>query len=326
MKKHFSILFFIILSSFSSFSQDCSYTLELKDEGYNSFFGGHTYDGWTWYGMMGMSSGTNAYVDVTINGTTTSYTIESVSGDSDSSASYTINVTEGDSAVFHYRIVDSDGADENSWSLYDGTDISINHTDGETDATYTRYCKMTILPVEFIDANYDCNSETLKWITASEINNDHFTIITGSIDDDGDFIASSNTPLQIDGNGNTNSISHYNTNVETSDKYIQLWQTDYDGKEKLLDLIFVKCPKNKEQNIVLYPNPVQSGQNIIISVPNFDKNSLLYVNNISGQTILSAYAINNDRIELDGNLFNSGIYIISIMNKGEIINKKLIVR
>ena len=313
MKKYLIILSFLFLSSFANVFAQCSYTLELDDSGDN---------GWTYFSWWPMGTYPNAEIEVTYqDGTTETYTL-----DDGSSETYSINVSEGDSVTFEYKILNSTNTDENSWLLYSASDTSVNHTDGENGESYTLHCRNTILPVEFISANYDCQTQSLKWITASEKNNDHFSIFTGTLNADGQFVASNDQAIIVEGNGNTSSFSNYDTFIGTSDKYIQLWQTDYDGTEKLLKVIAVSCDNSREQKMELYPNPAQSGQNIIISVPNAEENSTLFVTSISGQTIISNYPVNEDRIELDGYLFSQGIYLITVKSKGNIINKKLIVQ
>src|SRR5690606_10885203 len=99
---------------------------------------------------------------------------------------------------------------------------------------------------------------TLKWVTASEENNDYFTLERSA--DGVAFTAFE----EVDGAGNSTAILRY----ESVDKsylpghtYYRLKQTDFDGKFSYSDIIRVETgPVAREFRI--YPNPASTVVNI----------------------------------------------------------------
>lgn len=84
------------------------------------------------------------------------------------------------------------------------------------------------LPVELLSFNGECheNGITLRWITASEINNDYFIIEKS---EDGQHYSITG---MIDGAGNSNQMLEYtfeDTEPSSSGVYYRLRQVDYDG-------------------------------------------------------------------------------------------------
>lgn len=151
--------------------------------------------------------------------------------------------------------------DTYKYCQFTGANASNNEywTFGSTNAT-------AILPVSIIyfNASTSDNEVKLSWATASEINNDYFTV-EKSIDG-----VNFESLTNIDGSGNSNSIISYNAsddNPYNGISYYRLKQTDFDGRYSYSDVIFVN--NSKENNILVYPNPVNDIINI--SLPeNYD--------------------------------------------------------
>ena len=92
----------------------------------------------------------------------------------------------------------------------------------------------TSLPVEFLDMDLSCNR--ISWFTATEINNDYFTIEYSRNGLDGwEFVSN------VEGNGNTSvgSVYDYFTDVKTG--YYRLRQTDYNGNKTTLPTYYFNC-------------------------------------------------------------------------------------
>jgi len=122
------------------------------------------------------------------------------------------------------------------------------------------------LPIQLIDFNASLNADKtveLKWITASEINNDYFTIERSSDGVDFEIVD------EISGAGNSSSVIHYNYTDTAPLKglsYYRLKQTDFDGTSVYSEIISVKIEetvKAVEWNV--YPNPVIKGNYLNIS-------------------------------------------------------------
>ncbi|HLG34299.1 MAG TPA: T9SS type A sorting domain-containing protein [Bacteroidia bacterium] len=114
------------------------------------------------------------------------------------------------------------------------------------------------LPIELVyfDAKPSDNVVKCSWQTASEINNDYFTVERSS--DGKDFIAVEN----INGAGNSSSTKTYSfsdENVSTGIFYYRLRQTDFDGTSTCSKAITVVMNESGEVSQVsidkVYPNP-----------------------------------------------------------------------
>jgi hypothetical protein len=107
------------------------------------------------------------------------------------------------------------------------------------------------LPIELIsfNASIEGSSVLLFWSTATEINNDHFTIERSGNGKTFETIAT------IDGAGNSKKRRNYSSvdNQPLPGKsYYRLSQTDYDGHGVQFHIVYVS---REEQGIRIYPNP-----------------------------------------------------------------------
>ncbi len=106
----------------------------------------------------------------------------------------------------------------------------------------------------FFSANCQNQNIVIAWSTASENNNDYFTIEQST--DAANWVIIKT----VDGAGNSSSILNYSfTDSITSAaiSYFRLKQTDFDGKSKYSKVITIKnCKENLVPNsLVIYPNP-----------------------------------------------------------------------
>lgn len=161
------------------------------------------------------------------------------------------------------------------------------------------------LPVEWLDFEVkNINNEAeLNWSTASEKNNDYFTV-ERSVD------GKNWTPLvAIEGAGNTNSTSHYSwtdKNPLSGDSYYRIKQTDYDGRKDYSDIKSLNIAANK---IELYPNPTSDLLNIK-SENTIDKSEIMVLNSF-GQNVTTHITIRNSN-QIDVSLLPTGFYAIIV--------------
>lgn len=100
----------------------------------------------------------------------------------------------------------------------------------------------SVLPVELLDFDVHCNK--FIWVTATEINNDYFTIYHSF---DGYTWSYYNT---YKGSGSTNVPTLYEISDNTKlNGYYKLSQTDYNGVSQDLDIRYIKCSKNIDKRI-----------------------------------------------------------------------------
>jgi len=188
----------------------------------------------------------------------------------------------------------SEMKDQSNFSCFNfttvwGIDPEIN--DGYP---YLRDGSGGVLPVELIhfSAKKAQDAILLEWVTASEQNNDFFTL-------ERSFDGIEFTPIEyIPGNGNSNTNIQY----EMMDKspvngmnYYRLKQTDYDGKFEYSDIIYSVF--NSKPVINVYPNPATNYVQLDIQGVTAVSYKIIEFN---GRTVLSGEVYNdNQRIDLN---------------------------
>ena len=118
------------------------------------------------------------------------------------------------------------------------------------------------LPVELTSFITECNSNTveLNWTTASEINNDYFTIERSR---DG---INFETVGTVNGIGNSSTIINYSWSDDSPIRgttYYRLKQTDFNGAIEYHEVRTVSCEPTTE--ISIYPNPFENGFTVQLS-------------------------------------------------------------
>jgi len=172
----------------------------------------------------------------------------------------------------------------------------------------------------------------LDWRTASEINNDYFTI-ERSVDGVNFEIIDI-----INGAGNSNNILHYETidsNPLEGVSYYRLKQTDYDGQFEYSSIVSVRNHEETiSQEINVYPNPVlKNASNVNVKIKGFNEDEEVSVKviNIFGKVeyfekIYSGFDGAID-LSLGSDIFSTvGYHFISISSGNRIYNKKLLVK
>lgn len=124
------------------------------------------------------------------------------------------------------------------------------------------WCGPTTLPMELISftAKAVGSEVLLEWSTATEQNNDHFTIERSQ---DGE---SFEEVVRVEGAGNSASTRSYEAidrHPHVGESYYRLKQTDTDGAYTYSDMV----PVNVEApaDLVVYPNPIGNGQ--VLNLP-----------------------------------------------------------
>jgi hypothetical protein len=176
------------------------------------------------------------------------------------------------------------------------------------------------LPIELLGfgGNCDGNESTLKWSTATEKNNDYFTI-ERAIDGINYLILDT-----IDGAGNNLNTLNYSfidlTPIEGI-SYYRLKQTDFDGKYKYSKIISVSCNKTNANSIIVYPNP--ASYNVSFEYLGNSKSLPLEIINAKGQIIYTGTITN--KINLPTNELLPGIYFVKITTDYEVLTGKFII-
>jgi len=184
------------------------------------------------------------------------------------------------------------------------------------------------LPVELISftANYIKPKVHLEWTTASEINNDYFTIEKSR--DGNNFEAIK----KVEGAGTTSDISNY-FEVDISPyigvSYYRIKQTDYDGQYDYSELVAVNVPDNfSDEQITIYPNPSRAG-NFSIDINSIESNTIsVSIYSLSGNKIYSQNYDNSGQLGGKITIVNhiplsTGQYLVKIRGDSFVTVRKI---
>lgn len=178
---------------------------------------------------------------------------------------------------------------------------------------------LSILPITLLsfDARCDNSKVNITWATASQINNDYFTIERTA---DG---VTFETIGIVDGapGGNSSQTLYYSfADAEPLREinYYRLKQTDFDGKFEYFNIVSARC--GEAGDVFIYPNP-GSG---IFTVEGALLNSDLIVTNPLGQKLLKTKML-PIKTEIDLSAQPSGIYFITIKAEEKTFTQKLII-
>jgi hypothetical protein len=171
------------------------------------------------------------------------------------------------------------------------------------------------LPIELLSFDAVCNSDkvNLNWATASETNNDFFTVQRSK---DG---ISFEEALRIKGVGNSNTVLNYSAidyNPYEGTSYYRLKQTDYNGNSALFNISSVDCSTGSVASVTIYPNPFNTQATIVISDASQFNHYQLEIYNVLGTEVMST--IITDQSTVISNL-PTGVYLYKVIYNGKII-------
>lgn len=192
---------------------------------------------------------------------------------------------------------------------------------------------LNFLPIELVAfhaINLKDKEVLLEWETASEINNDFFTIEKSV---DGIEIVEI---AEVKGAGNSTESRYYEflDQVPYSGvSYYRIKQTDFDGAYAYSDWksVQLQTKNDAELNLVLYPNPNKGDYPVrfLLSGLEIDEMVQFQILNSQGSVFFNRVLISSQKI-LEGELFpkgqlNSGIYIVRVITDQQCVSKKLII-
>jgi hypothetical protein len=181
----------------------------------------------------------------------------------------------------------------------------------------------TEVPITLISFTGKCEQQNtiLRWSTASEINNDFFTIERSIDGINWELVGT------IDGEGNSNELNSYsildNFSAKNINYYYKLKQTDFDNKFEYSNPIFVKkCDNNTSEYFVNSPNPTKG------------KFELMYIGNGSNPKIYSTRIFNSmgkqvyesigSQTKFDLSNTRAGVYFAHVQLASKIVITKVI--
>ncbi|HEY9082901.1 MAG TPA: T9SS type A sorting domain-containing protein [Vicingaceae bacterium] len=219
------------------------------------------------------------------------------------------------SVDFGSDCIDTVGYDRCLLSSTDGAYVAF---DAEGNPTYENDgCTPTaLLPIELVEFSgeiYDDNSNMLKWVTLTEINNDYFTLERSA-----DAI-NFETIAIVTGSGNSSIILNYNfidvfPKEQISTYYYRLKQTDFDGKSEYFNMVAISRKKDNQLSVFAYDNQltIQSEESYILQLLD-----------LTGRVVYNSESQKNN---IDLSFLSKGIYIYRIEFSNIILSDKIIVQ
>ncbi|WP_422361625.1 T9SS type A sorting domain-containing protein [Reichenbachiella sp.] len=166
------------------------------------------------------------------------------------------------------------------------------------------------LPVEllYFTASSQQDQIVLEWATASEFNNDYFTVERSRDGIDFEEID------YVNGAGSTTAVNHYSIvdyNSLAGKSFYRLKQTDFDGTFSYSEVISVTHTQHLQFNA--YPNPVGDVAYLEVNNSLFAEMFRIEVFDVNGSTMNVPYTQENDRsIQLDTSRLRSGMYVLRL--------------
>ena len=176
------------------------------------------------------------------------------------------------------------------------------------------------LPLELLSFTGECYNQSivLEWSTASEANNDYFSI-ERSIDG-----INWQTITHVPGAGNSTELTNYSfiDVARYSDlSYYRLKQTDYDGQSKYSNIIEIQKCVEEIIELAVFPNPTKEALNIYYGG---DKDKIISISIYNVLGVIVYYSeFYQSKIVFENKL--NGIYFLQVNTTSNISIEKFIV-
>jgi len=176
------------------------------------------------------------------------------------------------------------------------------------------------LPIELLNfiAYVQDNWVNLEWQTASELNNDYFTIEKSKTANNWIIVT------KVNGAGNSSSLLSYNATDQTpynGISYYRLKQTDVDGKYEYSAIRAVNFEQNATE-VIIYPNPTN---NQITIQANEQELTNIKIYNTLGQDVtnrIKQLSKSDNNIVIDLSSLTSGLYNVKTRTTANKVYKK----
>ncbi|MEA1873545.1 MAG: T9SS type A sorting domain-containing protein [Bacteroidota bacterium] len=193
---------------------------------------------------------------------------------------------------------------------------------------FTLGSKDSPLPIELKEFSATCrdNGKLISWTTASETNNDYFTLEKS--DDNKDFYVIST----IIGTGNSNvenTYEYFDNQSNENIVYYRLSQTDFNGDEQSFNIISANCSENNtiEDNLIIINNPANESVQLQLTGTENKIYTLSFIDQLGRQLIERKIHLKNtqQKIIINTQNLSEGIYNVVFYSAQKIITKQLII-
>ncbi|MEL6971400.1 MAG: T9SS type A sorting domain-containing protein [Bacteroidota bacterium] len=181
-----------------------------------------------------------------------------------------------------------------------------------------------LLPIQLLDFQakaQDNYTTLLNWQTASEYNNEYFTV-ERSVD------GRTFLPLEkVPGAGFSDAELSYQT-IDPSPhiglNYYRLKQTDFDGTFSYSDIKQVTFQEKGDWDAKMYPNPTSEQTQLII--PNDFNSGSLTISDVNGRIVFTQKITDHSApIPIDTKQWQAGTYLVQLELDGQLMSKRLVV-
>lgn len=265
-----------------------------------------------------------SYTDTSVGGGNSKYTINfnaiSTSGGNKGAQNLIISCGASiiDTNALCYITAPAGGAANNfSYSFTTTTcasTLNLNYTGNTTSTCGGTACFAgsagTAVPVKWLDTDATCsgNNTIISWSTASELNNQGFTIQKQV---DGEWL-----PMGwVKGQGTSNSVNRYEHILPEQSGVFRIMQMDFDGTMEYSKVIRSKCLHIEPE---VYPNPATSYINFSLEVSEISLITTL------GKTVLAEKNATTN-LSIPGDL-EAGIFILRYMFDDQQYFKKISIK
>lgn len=205
------------------------------------------------------------------------------------------------------------------------TTNSFKGKSGEMDVTMDAGLSFGVLPVEWVNisATDFADHNLIRWSTASELNNEGYTVERTEDLNKGFLPIGKVAPVEK--NSNVNHYDYQDYDIESSRYYYRILQSDIDGKESYSEIVVVDRQEKREHNT--YPNPTTSEISIRIDGEiSEDQIKVILYDNTGSRINNIIYSIESNTISMNLEQYASGIYIIEISDQDKVIIQDKIIK
>lgn len=201
-----------------------------------------------------------------------------------------------------------------TFTSFTGTKFSLGNTGSPV-----------ILPVTLVNFNAfaDGNSVKVTWKTESELNSDYFTIERSK---DGKQFEEIGKVNAAGNSSEEKEYALYDENPYRGKSYYRLVETDRNGTSTYSAVVAVDF--QNENSINVYPNPAADYLNITL-LNNKEQESIIAIKDILGRECVAMKvtpASDNEIVRINLNKkFTPGVYSVSVISAGKIVEQKIIV-
>ncbi|MEQ9468144.1 MAG: T9SS type A sorting domain-containing protein [Ekhidna sp.] len=184
------------------------------------------------------------------------------------------------------------------------------------------YNNASPLPVELISfkVTLNGNQADLVWVTAQEINNDHF-----EVEHSRDGISFEHVGF-VSGHGTTNELSEYSfthSRLHSGFNYYRLKQVDFDGQFEYSEIRRISLGAFEDVSVSIYPNPASEVANVRINDGTATRIELVTISGTVLQSITYEEGIREHTFDISK--LNQGLYLIRVTGPDLSSIKRLVV-